>query len=444
MRFAAPLIATVAAALLVALPGEARAQQPVAWGTFTPGAPESRATMDAFNNRVGRRAAIWHTYKNFNQEAFPTITVGTAWDAGGVPLITWEPFGRSLRGIARGDYDGYIRSSARQAVSFGKPILLRFAHEMNGNWYPWGLGVNGNTASDYIAAWRHVVRVFRNENANNVKHVWAPNTGSFSSLWPGDEYVDYLGLDGYNWGARYNNWESFEQVFDSSYRQIVRLSKKPLLITEFAANERGGDKPAWVRHAFSREVAQRYPQIRALIWFDENKEADWRVNSSGATQSAFQSVLNQSIFGLDANGLLALAGASVNTPVPNDPPAPTDPGSPPQAPDTLGAGTLRCGIHPRRTLRMSSRWTINVPIKCNRASSGGCYGLVKVKHVGTSRTLGTAEVELRSGRRRPVRIGLPGWARTSLGRRTSVATRVTMRVGGGCRAGGTRRVTIRR
>ena len=441
MRLAAALVAALAAAVLAAaVPDSARAQQPVAWGAFTPGAPESRATMDAFNARVGRRAAIWHTYKSFDQEAFPTITVGTAHDAGGVPLITWEPFNRPLRNIARGDYDGYIRNSARQAVAFGKPILLRFAHEMNGDWYPWGLGVNGNSAGDYIAAWRHVVRVFRNENAHNVKHVWAPNTGSFSTLWPGDDYVDYLGLDGYNWGAKYDNWESFEQVFDSSYRQIVRLSKKPLLITEFAANERGGDKAAWVRHAFSREVAQRYPQIRALVWFDENKEADWRVNSSDATLSAMRSALNQTVFDLDATGIVGLAGAGLGTPAPPSDPDPAAPPAPPAEP----SGTLRCSINPRSSLRMSSRWTINVPIRCNRVTSGGCYGLVKVKHAGTGRTLGTAEVVLSSGRRRPVRIGLPGWARSSLGRRTSVSARVAMRVGDGCRGGSAKRVTIRR
>jgi hypothetical protein len=89
-------------------------------------------------------------------------------------------------------------------------------------------------------------------------------------------------------------------------------------------------------------------------------------------------------------------------------------------------------------------WTVNVPVRCARTSPDGCYGLVKVKHVGTRRTLGTARVELWSGRGTPVRIGLPGWARTSLAGRSSVVTRVTMRVSGGCSAGPARRVTLRR
>jgi hypothetical protein len=446
VRLAAPLAtALVLAIALLALPSGASAQQSIAWGAFTPGAPENRATMEALNARVGRRAAIWQTYKNFDQDPFPYVTVGTAHEAGGVPFITWEPWNRNLRAISRGDHDGYLRKSARQARDFGKPILLRFAHEQNGGWYPWGLGQNGNTPGDHIAALRHVISIFRAEGAHNVKHVWSPNVGSFNSFWPGDEWVDYLGLDGYNFGSMYNDWRSFDEVFGSSYREIVRLSRKPLIITEFSSNERGGDKAAWVRHTFSANVARRYPRIRAYVWFDENKEADgeadWRVNSSPATLDAFRAVLRQSFYDLDANGLLGLSGASIGDTAPADPapPAPDPPAPPPPA-----GGQLRCGLYPRPALRVSRLWTINVRIKCDRSAEEGCYGLVKVKDVGSRRTLGAAEVDLWPGRRNPVRIGLPGWARTWLAGRMSLRTRVTMRVSGGCDPAGARRVTLRR
>jgi hypothetical protein len=444
VRFAAPLTAVLVLVLALALPAGASAQQSIAWGAFTPGAPENLSTMEALNQRVGRRAAIWQTYKNFDQDPFPYVTVGRAWEAGGVPFITWEPFNRNLRGIARGDHDSYLRKSARQARDFGKPILLRFAHEQNGNWYPWGLGVNGNTPGDHIAALRRVVRIFREEGAHQVKHVWSPNVGSFEAFWPGDEYVDYLGLDGYNFGSIYNDWRSFEEIFDSSYRQIVRLSKKPLIITEFSSNERGGDKAAWVRHTFSADVARRYPRIRAYVWFDENKEsdgeADWRVNSSGASLDAFRSVLRQPFYGLDADGLLRLGGSDdapePPAPAPSDPPAPAPPADP--------NGLLRCGVHPSRALRVSRLWTINVRIRCDRSAPEGCYGFVKVKDVRSRRSLGAAEVDLWPGRRNPVRIGLPGWARTGLIRHMRLRTRVTMRVSGGCAAAAARRTTLRR
>ncbi|HEX8646254.1 MAG TPA: glycosyl hydrolase [Thermoleophilaceae bacterium] len=441
MKLAAPLVAAAAAlSLLAGSPADANAQKPIAWGTYTPGAPDNRSVIDAFNAQVGRRAAIWHTYKNFQQEPFGR-TVAVATDAGGLPLVTWEPHGRSLRGIARGDDDAYLRTSARQAAAFGKPVLVRFAHEMNGDWYSWGKGVNGNTAGDYIAAWRHVVRLFRNENVSNVKFVWAPNTGSFTSFWPGDEYVDFLGLDGYNWGAKWNNWESFEQVFDSSYRSITGLSRKPLIITEFGSNQAGGDKPAWVRHALSRGVAARYPQMRALVYFDNVQDGgDWRVDSSPASLSAFRSALSDPLFDLDAAGLFRLGGsAAADDPAP--PPPPAEPKPPATQPS--GGARLRCGIHPRSSLRKTRMWTIDVPIRCTGTGSRECRGRVTVKHVGSRRTLGTARVELWNGRRSAVRIGLPGWARTGLAVRSSVATRMTLTVSGGCRSGQARRVTLR-
>jgi hypothetical protein len=93
---------------------------------------------------------------------------------------------------------------------------------------------------------------------------------------------------------------------------------------------------------------------------------------------------------------------------------------------------------------VSRLWTINVAIRCNRSAVEGCYGLVKVKHIGTRRSIGAAEVDLWPGRRTPVRIGLPGWARTPLIRRSNVRTRITMRVSGGCSPAKARRVTLRR
>lgn len=422
----------------------------IAFGVFTPGAPETTSAMANFIDRVGQRPVIWHTYRNWPDDPFPTVLMKNPADNGAVPMISWQPGGYNLRDIANGRYDSYIRESADRAVAWGGPILLRFAHEMNGDWYSWGLGVDGNTAADYKAAWRHAVRVFRAEHADNVRWVWAPNTGSFNSLFPGDKWIDYIGLDGYNWGEKYNVWLSFEQVFDDSYRAITRLSRKPLLITEFGANAKGGDKAAWIKHAFSSSVANRYPRIRALIWFDKDQDgSDWRIDSSGDTLSAFRGVIKASRFNLSAADLLAGSGADPSPPADSPTPAPqptrtpvSNP-APPSTPTAAGRG-MRCGVHPRRSLRMSNMWTIMVPIRCNRAASQGCFGVVTVKHRGSGRTLGVAEVELRRGRTRPVRIGLPGWANSSLVNRYRLAARVTLRTHDECRVSPARRVTLKR
>jgi hypothetical protein len=430
-------LAAIAVALLLAAPPAresvaqgASSEHRVAFGMFTPGAPENASAIQSFISKIGRRPVIWHTYRSWDEDPFPRVLMQNPADVGAVPMITWEPHGKGLRDMARGRYDSYIRDSARQAVDWGRPILLRFAHEMNGDWYSWG--VNGNSPSDYVAAWRHLVRIFREEKATNVRWVWAPNTGTFGSFFPGDKFVDYIGLDGYNFGAKYGQWESFEQVFDSSYRSITHLSRRPLLITEFSANTRGGDKAAWIRHAFSSGVIARYPRMKALIWFDRDQGGiDWRVDSSGATLDAFRNAIRSSRFGLSAAELLGTADA-------------TPPRPPVTVPARHGTARLKCGVHPGRALRMSSKWTIPVALRCNRSGSKRCFGTIKVRHMSSGHTLGVAQVKLWQGLSRPVRIGLPGWARTSLVGRFRLAARITLRTHAGCGGGPARRVTLSR
>jgi Glycosyl hydrolase family 26 len=434
VRFAALLTAALVTALIaVCLPATAAARAPIAWGTFTPGAPESRQTIEDFNSMLGRRAVIWHTYKNFDEDPFPYVTVGTAWDSGAVPLLTWEPWGKDLRAMARGEYDDYLHSAARSGASFGRPVLLLPGHEMNATWYPWGVGTNGNTSGDYKRAYRHIVRIFRQEHASNIKFVWAPNVGKFDSMYPGDDYVDFVALDGYNWGAKYGNWESFSDVFDSSYRDIVRLSHRPLFINEFGANELGGDKAAWIRDAFSHRVLDRYPRIRGLVWFDLNKEVDWRVNSSGGTLDAFRSMIQHSLFNLDAESFVRLADRRASTPPPADPPPVGD-----------ASHKMHCGVRARTTLWVSDSWDVNVPLRCDRAANHWCSGWVKIREANSRRKLGVADVDLWPGRRRSVRIGVPGWARTSLAPRRHLAVRIRMHADSGCATEPVRHVTLNR
>ena len=108
--------------------------------------------------------------------------------------------------IVAGDFDGYIRSWAKAAADWGKPLMLRFAQEMNGNWYPWGAGVNGNAPGEYAKAYRHVHKIFTSVGATNVIWIWSPNVlypggASLSSVYPGNAYVNWIGVDGYNFGT---------------------------------------------------------------------------------------------------------------------------------------------------------------------------------------------------------------------------------------------------
>jgi len=154
---------------------------------------------------------------------------------------------------------------------------------MNGSWYPWGLGVNGNTAAQYITMWRKVVTAFRMAGASNVRWVWCPNVdqATMAQFYPGDDYVDWIALDGYNKGAvNGNTWITFQNMLISSYNQICAITTKPLMIAETASNETGGDKPQWIRDMFAM-IPTAFPRIRAVIWYDLQRGRRLHRDGSG-------------------------------------------------------------------------------------------------------------------------------------------------------------------
>jgi beta-mannanase len=220
---------------------------------------------------------------------------------GAIPMITWMPLvspGRaaSLAAIAAGNHDDYLRRSAADARAWGHRFLLRPFHEMNGRWSKWSVPADG-TAQEFVAAWRHIVSVFRAEGATNVRFVFSPNVISrnsptFTAMYPGDRYVDRVALDGYNWGTSTSgqSWRSFREVFSESYRVLAQLSTRPMLIGETASTEKGGDKAGWITHAFRRDMSQ-FPRIRAVVWFNHRKETSWAVDSSADALHAYRRIV---------------------------------------------------------------------------------------------------------------------------------------------------------
>lgn len=233
---------------------------------------------------------------------FPAADAARIADAGAVPELTWEPWdpaagvdqpAYALDRIAAGDHDAYLTRWARQVKAWGRPIVLRFAHEMNGTWYPWAEGVNGNGPGDHAAAWRHVVDVFRRAKVTNVTWSWSanvpfPGSTPLAALYPGDAHVDRVGLDGYNWGTTqpWSTWQSFAEVFAPGVAELDAISGRPVHVTEVGAPEgAGGDKAAWITDMWSWLGA--HPEVRGLTWFSLAKEADWRVDSSEASLGAW-------------------------------------------------------------------------------------------------------------------------------------------------------------
>jgi hypothetical protein len=253
------------------------------------------APVRAVDEHIGRHSRLVHWYVPWGaswgtfeyqhpllDRIHNFVSVG---EAGSVPLLTWEPWAPPfqsngtdlpLTAIASGQFDPYIDSWADGLRRLGYPILLDFAHEMNGNWYPWGSGVNGNTPDAYIAAFRHVHDRFTQAAANNVWFVWNPNNTSTStpaaSFYPGTAYVDWLAIDAYNTDAA---WALPYDEIAPIYRELSALDPyKAMMLAEVASQSKPPpgaipvDKAAWISE-LARVLPQSFPRIRAVVWFND-------------------------------------------------------------------------------------------------------------------------------------------------------------------------------
>ncbi len=276
------------------------------------------ANFDAFTTSVGRAPAIWSLwdYWGGSASAFPDTTLLDGLRNGGaVPFVWWmpgdpnNPDSASFRysTIIAGDYDVYIRDWATAAQAWGGTILLRFAQEMNGPWFPWGMRFN-NTPKRFVKAWRHVWNIFRGPNgvgATNVKFVWSPyapcaNLGcaSYASLYPGDKYVDYAGFSEFNWGG--SSWSSMKKTFAPSMRALAAITSKPVIVGETGSSPNGGNKAAWIAQGYPA-VYSKFPKITAIVYFDVDarnnvdNQQDWRLTSQAALD-AYAALLTEPRF----------------------------------------------------------------------------------------------------------------------------------------------------
>ncbi len=283
--------------------GRAKTLPARVFGLAVPGAPTELSEADALASSLGRRATQLTFYSSWHYAAdFPTADARRVASTGAVPEVTWEPWdpavgtpdqpAYSLDRIAGGAFDAYVTRWAQQVKAYGAPVAFRFAHEMNGSWYPWSEGVNGNTSGDYVAAWRRVVGIFRSVGATNALWTGPPTCPSpvvaLPGLYPGDRWVDRVGLDGYNWAGLIpsTSWQSFGEVFGPGLAQLTSLTAKPVFIGEVGCPEGVGDKAGWIRDMWA--YLDQHREVRGLTWFHFQKEADWRITSSQASHDAFR------------------------------------------------------------------------------------------------------------------------------------------------------------
>jgi beta-mannanase len=252
---------------------------------------------------------------------------------GSIPMITWSPEEMGggvnqpdfqLIDIINGLHDDYIRQWASAAKGWGMPFFLRWAQEPDGDWFPWGEDANGNQRGQYVLAWQHVHDIFTSVGATNVTWVWCPNVQwsgstrpSYQSLYPGDNYVDWIGLDGYNWGSNhptYGGWSSFSQVFDYSYNTILPVApSKPLMLAEWGSAEEGGSKADWITDALSLQTPANYPKLKAQVWYNYVMSGeDWRVESSTSSAAAWRTAISSTNWRTNEHG--ALTGSPIPAP----------------------------------------------------------------------------------------------------------------------------------
>lgn len=283
------------------------------WSAYVPNGFQIGTNLTSFEADAGKNMSIISWYLNFTT-GFPTNTMTAIRNYGSIPDLTWEPWGMTRQDIISGTKDSYITKFAQDAKTWGHPFFLRFAHEMNFGGYPWGDGANGNSKGqgEYAKMWRHVHDIFTANGATNVTWVWCPNVGSstatYTDLYPGDTYVDWTCLDGYNWGAptptqTWSHWQTFSDIFKGNYQQLLSIAPtKPMMIGETSSVENGGNKAAWITDVLTTQLQNNFPQIKAFLWFNEAKTSKFAIETSPAAQQAFAAGIASSYYATNQFG----------------------------------------------------------------------------------------------------------------------------------------------
>jgi hypothetical protein len=251
--------------------------------------PTDMTAQNTFEANVGKAASLMQIGRSWgSNSAFSATEMDAIRNRGSIPILTW---GSQVSGagpnqsiykssnVTRGDYDAYITQFATDAKNWGHPFFLRFDWEANGNWYPWSDAANGNQKGDYVAMYRHVHDIFTQVGATNVTWIWCLNrepsfNDDVTSLYPGEDYVDWTGIDGYNKSIYYTlGWKSFDQIFRSVYDKLGTIApSKPTMIVETGSVETGApigsSKAQWLSDALNIQLPINYTRVKGLSYYN--------------------------------------------------------------------------------------------------------------------------------------------------------------------------------
>jgi mannan endo-1,4-beta-mannosidase len=256
-------------------------------GVYEATSPRSYARVADFGRMAGREPNVAGYFSGW-AEPFATSFAEQAYRHHAAVLVQIDPSYASVAAIGNGSYDSYLRAYAGSVRHFGHAVIIGFGHEMNAPWYSWGYPHIRPTT--FVAAWRHIVRLFRAQGADNVTWLWTINTdlprsGSVARWWPGSGYVTWVGVDGYF----YRPSDTFTSVFGTTIRQVRTFTRKPVLLAETAAGQAAG-QPGKIESLFA---GMRRERALGLVWFDEDQHSgiyhqDWHVDRGTGAAAAFR------------------------------------------------------------------------------------------------------------------------------------------------------------
>jgi len=256
-------------------------------GVYESGLPGSYAKVTEFTKAIGASPDIVMYYSGW-YVPFPLGFATTVANNGAVPLVQMDPDSVSTAAIASSQYDAYLSSYAEAVRAYNHPVILSFGHEMNGSWSKWGY--THQSPADFVAAWRHIVTIFRDLGARNVTWLWTVNIindgrnakiDGVGPWWPGSSYVTWVGIDGYYLKPE---WQ-FAPLFGPTIAAVRNLTGDPILIAETGAIP-GANQPAKITNLFA---GIRSYGLLGFVWFDSTNTVGQHFSlNSPAAFAAFR------------------------------------------------------------------------------------------------------------------------------------------------------------
>lgn len=275
--------------------------------------------LHEFEKLIDKKVTIAHFYRGWEALSDPKLIneLSTLNNNGWKPILNVNPYFFSecstknislYKAIASGNCDSFLHKAGKNLSKVKKPFYLLFAWEMNNKDLEWSIDYTKSSPNDFIAAWQHIYTIFKNEKATKIIWVFCPNTEgnkdiSYDEIYPGDSFVDWTGIDGYNWGTTqsWSHWQSFQDVFSNSYKHLIKIApNKPVMIAEVNSTTEGGNKSEWYKDMLTNELPNNFPNIKAIVFYNEDRTStenvNWKIDITEKTLNSFKAGIHMNYY----------------------------------------------------------------------------------------------------------------------------------------------------